>query len=109
MGLLRRIAPDVKIIVGGPEVRWAQEPLRDADVLIRGEAEVTFPLVCADLLAGLEVPALLDAQQPELEELNLPYERIIAMKTSLIASSQWKHPEAVLSDASSACHRGRKR
>ncbi|HEX3135840.1 MAG TPA: cobalamin-dependent protein, partial [Planctomycetota bacterium] len=55
VGILRQVAPDVRIVIGGPEVthEHADEPLAAAcDVLITGEADLTFRQVCDDLLAG---------------------------------------------------------
>ena len=43
IALLKRIDPIIRIVIGGPEVRWADEPIYGADVLVRGEGEVVFP------------------------------------------------------------------
>jgi radical SAM superfamily enzyme YgiQ (UPF0313 family) len=76
VGILRRIAPEVRIVLGGPEVsyEYEHEPLVAlADVLITGEADLTFPTVCADLLAGRAVPRVVASAKPEVKALALPY------------------------------------
>ena len=53
VGELKRVRPQVKIILGGPEVSYEtdqQEITRLADYVITGEADLTFPRVCAELL-----------------------------------------------------------
>jgi len=71
--LLKRIKPEIRIVVGGPEVRWAEEPMYGADVLVRGEGEIVFPDICSRLLKGDKVPAIIDGGLPDLDSLNLPY------------------------------------
>ncbi len=62
VGELKRVRPDIKVVLGGPEVSYeteGQEVVRLADHVITGEADLTFPRVCAELLAissELEVP-----------------------------------------------------
>ena len=72
--LLKRISPELRIVVGGPEVRWAEEPINGADVLVRGEGELVFPEICEKLLNGEGVPAIVDGGLPELDSLVLPYD-----------------------------------
>ncbi|HSH68350.1 MAG TPA: DUF4080 domain-containing protein, partial [Deferrisomatales bacterium] len=43
-------------------------------VIVRGEGEVAFPRVCARLLAGEDVPALVDGGLPSLARIHLPYD-----------------------------------
>ena len=75
--LLKQLAPDLPVIVGGPEV--SHEPLRvdfsAADCIIRGEGELTFARLAAGLLSGLvpQLPKRVDAVTPETAELKLPY------------------------------------
>ena len=73
MALLRRVAPEIRIIAGGPEVRWAQEPPLHVDTVIRGEGETVFPELCKSFLNGDTPPPVVDGGLPNLEELNLPY------------------------------------
>ncbi|MFA6543730.1 MAG: DUF4080 domain-containing protein [Limisphaerales bacterium] len=55
VGLLKRIAPEVTVILGGPEVSYEweeQEIVRLADHVITGEADVKFAEVCRRLLSA---------------------------------------------------------
>ena len=74
ISIIKRVAPDVCIIVGGPEVRWAETPPHGADVLIRGEAETVFPGICTRILEGNTVPKVVDGGLPDLTSLVLPYD-----------------------------------
>jgi len=74
IALLKRIKSEIRIIIGGPEVRWAEVPMYGADVLVRGEGETVFPDICGKLLKGEEVPAIIDGGLPELDSLVLPYD-----------------------------------
>jgi radical SAM superfamily enzyme YgiQ (UPF0313 family) len=76
---LRRLRPEVKIILGGPEVSYETEGQRIvelADHVITGEADLKFGAVCAALLngAGAPLPKIIPAELPELAKLKLPYE-----------------------------------
>ena len=76
IGILKKVAPDIQVVIGGPEVshEHAGEPLvAMADVLITGEADLTFRQVCADLLAGTPVPKVVDSPKPDLATVALPY------------------------------------
>ncbi len=55
VSLLKRLAPEVIVILGGPEVSYEweeQEIVRLADHVITGEADVKFAEVCGHLLAA---------------------------------------------------------
>ena len=74
--ILKRVAPDIPIVLGGPEVSY--EPLRvnfdAADYIIRGEAEVAFYTLCRALLQGKAVETrIIDAGTVALDALELPY------------------------------------
>lgn len=75
--LLKALRPDIKIILGGPEVSYEtqQQVLTSlADVVITGEGEVTFPKVCATLLAGEAWPHhVVPGELPDVNQLVLPY------------------------------------
>jgi hypothetical protein len=78
IALLKSIAPDVIVILGGPEVSYETESQRIcalADYVVTGWGDVAFPALCKKLLAG-EVPAqkIVAGGQPELSEIRLPYE-----------------------------------
>lgn len=72
--LLKSINPELKIIIGGPEVRWASAPAYGADVLVRGEAEIVFPDICGKILSGSPVAAVVDGGLPDLDSIVLPYD-----------------------------------
>ncbi|MFN8606920.1 MAG: DUF4080 domain-containing protein [Vulcanimicrobiota bacterium] len=75
--ILKKVAPEVAIVVGGPEVsyEWAdQEIVARADYLITHEGERAFRNLAEQILAG-ETPAakVIAGGQPPLEDLILPY------------------------------------
>ena len=75
---LRALAPQVRIVLGGPEVSHdgqQQEIVQLADVVICGEADLVFPQVCQTLLDGREPSKrILSAPLPELGQVVMPYE-----------------------------------
>lgn len=78
VALLKRIRPDLRVVLGGPEVSYEteeQELARLADCVITGEADLAFAEVCRALLAGADPPAkVLAAPLPDLARLRLPYD-----------------------------------
>ncbi len=77
VALLKKIAPDVHIILGGPEVSHHPDvpPVTDlADYIISGAGEVNFPILCQQLL-DQQAPQqkFIDADTIQLEQLTLPY------------------------------------
>src|SRR5689334_21800017 len=75
---IRRVAPEVAIILGGPEVsyEWETQPIVElADYVITGEADLKFAEVCGQLLRG-EKPAtkIIPAELPDVARLALPYD-----------------------------------
>lgn len=95
---IKRIRPDVIVVLGGPEVSYetaTQEIVRLADHVITGEADLKFAELCRVLLdgrAGSPLPAvvaeserrarsdapyppkIIPAELPEFSRLALPYE-----------------------------------
>lgn len=75
--VLRKIAPEVILILGGPEVSYETEQqaiCQAADYVITGEADLKFAEVCRDLLEGRSPGAKVIASPlPELGQLELPY------------------------------------
>ncbi len=76
--LLKKIAPDVKVVIGGPEVSHElelQPIVTAADYVVIGEGEEAFAKLCAAVLAG-EAPSVKAHRGglPDLTLLPLPYE-----------------------------------
>jgi radical SAM superfamily enzyme YgiQ (UPF0313 family) len=79
--LLKALAPQIKIAVGGPEVSYEtdqQEICRLADHVITGWGDVSFAQLCTTLLDGTPtqravLPKIIAGIQPPLEDLALPY------------------------------------
>jgi radical SAM superfamily enzyme YgiQ (UPF0313 family) len=77
---LKRLRPELKIILGGPEVSYeteSQEIVRLADHVITGEGDLKFAEVCRALLpgadAGAPLPRIIPAELPDFSRLELPY------------------------------------
>ena len=75
---LKRLRPDLIIILGGPEVSYeteGQEIVRLADYVITGEADLKFAEVCRAILGGEAAwPKIIAAPPPDFSQLALPYE-----------------------------------
>jgi radical SAM superfamily enzyme YgiQ (UPF0313 family) len=74
---IKRVAPHVTVVLGGPEVSYEIEtqPIVElADYVITGEADLKFGELCAQLLRG-ETPGakVIPAELPEVSKLALPY------------------------------------
>jgi radical SAM superfamily enzyme YgiQ (UPF0313 family) len=81
-GILKRLAPELRLVIGGPEVSYEADDLplvRLADHVIHGEADLAFRDLCAALLApdadqSPRPPKTIDAPPPDLAALALPYD-----------------------------------
>ncbi len=80
---IKRISPEIKIILGGPEVSYETEGqpiVQLADHVITGEADLKFAEVCRTLLGGSqglslqELPKIISAPVPEFSRITLPYD-----------------------------------
>jgi hypothetical protein len=75
--LLKAQRPDIKIILGGPEVSHevdGQEIVALADHVITGWGDVSFPKLCRALLHGSKpLMKIIQGEQPPLEQIALPY------------------------------------
>ena len=88
---IKRVRPDVIIILGGPEVSYEtelQSIVQLADYVITGEADLKFAEVCNELLNSradsplpsaartecAPYPKVIPAPLPEFSQLKLPYE-----------------------------------
>lgn len=76
--IIKRVAPKVVIVVGGPEVshETKSQPLVElVDFVITGEADYAFGDLCGDILNGqTPVSKTIHAAPVELDSLALPYE-----------------------------------
>ena len=98
VSVIKRLRPDITIVLGGPEVSYELEPqsiVQLADHVITGEADLKFAEVCRALLerrpparrngvrapagAGSEIgapalPKVIAAEPPDFSQLVLPYD-----------------------------------
>lgn len=78
IAIIKRVRPDVTVILGGPEVSYEVETqpiVHLADHVITGEADLKFAEVCSDLLAGTKLASkVIPAELPEFSQLALPYD-----------------------------------
>jgi radical SAM superfamily enzyme YgiQ (UPF0313 family) len=75
---LKAQRPDIKIILGGPEVSHEtleQEIVQVSDHVITGWGDVSFPKLCRALLHGPKpLMKVIAGEQPPLSEIALPYD-----------------------------------
>ncbi len=75
---LKRLRPELTVIIGGPEVSYEveeQEITRVADYVITGEGDLAFADVSKRLLSGVKPPQkIIPAPLPEFRQLALPYD-----------------------------------
>lgn len=78
VAVLKKLQPDVTVILGGPEVSFETENqtvVSLADYVITGEADLTFPEVCLRILKGDRPAAkIIPAPLPDFQRLVLPYD-----------------------------------
>lgn len=77
VALLKKVAPQVTVVLGGPEVSYETEHQRIcalADYVVTGWGDVTFPKLAQDILNGA-APAqkVIAGEQPPLANVALPY------------------------------------
>lgn len=73
---LRAARPDIRIVLGGPEVSHEVEDQAItalADHVITGWGDLSFAELCRALRAGQPMPRIIPGRQPPLEQLALPY------------------------------------
>lgn len=77
IGLLKQIAPQVKLIVGGPEVSFPNDQpdlVNRVDYVITGPGEDSFYQLCAQLLADKQpLNHVIAGEAKPLNQLTLPY------------------------------------
>ncbi|WP_019142242.1 B12-binding domain-containing radical SAM protein [Noviherbaspirillum massiliense] len=96
VALLKRVAPQVAIVLGGPEVSYEtqeQEIVRLADYVVTGWGDVTFPELCRQILTGPKPLMKIHAgAQPPLVDIRLPYslytDEDIAHRTLYVEASR---------------------
>ena len=75
---LKRLRPELMVIIGGPEVSYEcdeQEIVRLADYVITGEGDLAFAEACGQILSGNRLDAKnVPAPLPDFDRLTLPYE-----------------------------------
>jgi len=75
--LLKQTRPDIKIVLGGPEVshEWETQPIVAlADHLITGWGDVSFPKLCRALIHGPQpLMKVIAGEQPPLDQIVMPY------------------------------------
>ncbi len=96
VAMLKRVAPQVVIVLGGPEVSYEpaeQTIVQLADYLITGWGDVTFPKLCGEILNGPRPLMKTHAGvQPPLAEIAMPYahysDHDIAHRTIYVEASR---------------------
>jgi len=77
VAMLKRVAPGVTIVLGGPEVSHEtdkQEIVRLADYVVTGWGDITFPKLCGEILDGPKPLMKIHAGvQPPMADIQLPY------------------------------------
>jgi radical SAM superfamily enzyme YgiQ (UPF0313 family) len=77
VAMLKVVAPEVVVVLGGPEVSYETEAQRIcalADHVVTGWGDVTFPALVRQILDGPKpLMKVLPGAQPPLDELILPY------------------------------------
>jgi hypothetical protein len=96
VAMLKRVAPEVKIVLGGPEVSYEpeqQEIVKLADYLITGWGDVTFAALCRQIINGPQPLMKIHAGvQAQLSDIALPYalytDEDIAHRTMYVEASR---------------------
>lgn len=96
VAMLKRVAPQVVIVLGGPEVSYEpneQAIVQLADYLVTGWGDITFPQLCRQILNGPQPLMKIHAGvQPKLAEIALPYalysDEDIAHRTLYVEASR---------------------
>ncbi|MCE3606961.1 DUF4080 domain-containing protein [Massilia sp. P8910] len=96
VAMLKRVAPQVVIVLGGPEV--SHEPgeqaiVQMADYLVTGWGDVTFPKLCGEILHGPKPLMKIHAGvQPPMADIAMPYsfytDNDIANRTLYVEASR---------------------
>lgn len=75
--LLKTVAPEIRIVLGGPEVSYETQQqviVQLADYVITGSGEVSFQRLCEQLLNGQQpLNKVIPGEQVPLQQLQAPY------------------------------------
>jgi len=77
IALIKKVQPEIKIIIGGPEVSYEFQDTRIfelCDHLITGQADFEFNRLCESLLSGTPPSKVTSADTPAVKDLALPYD-----------------------------------
>lgn len=78
VSLLKVIAPEIKIVLGGPEVSYETEQqaiVANADYVLTGPADLSFYQLCKDIINDAPLDRkILNSKPVELKELASPYQ-----------------------------------
>ncbi|HZW13671.1 MAG TPA: DUF4080 domain-containing protein [Noviherbaspirillum sp.] len=96
VAVLKRVAPEVTVVLGGPEVSHEtqeQAIVQMADYVVTGWGDVTFPSLCRQILNGPKPLMKIHAGvQPPMADIKLPYayytEQDIAHRTLYVEASR---------------------
>jgi hypothetical protein len=95
VGLLKQVAPEVIVVLGGPEVSYEYEGqaiFQSADYLICGPGDLAFAELCRQLLKGDRPSKVIQGGQPPLEAIRMPYgeydDRDIAHRVLYVEASR---------------------
>ena len=96
VGLLKLLAPEIVIILGGPEVSYEfgeQAVVKQADYVVTGWGDITFPKLCDAVLHGPRPLMKIHAgEQPPVDQIALPYalysDEDIAHRTLYVEASR---------------------
>jgi hypothetical protein len=73
--ILKKVAPNIIIVLGGPEVTYT--PFRVdfslADFIVAGEGDEAFYKLCKNIKDNIATKKMIPQTMPNLKELNLPY------------------------------------
>ena len=96
VAMLKRVAPQVTLVLGGPEVSFEsheQQIVLLADYLVTGWGDVTFPKLCGEIIHGPKPLMKIHAGvQPPMADITLPYalytDQDIAHRTLYVEASR---------------------
>lgn len=76
ISIIKKVAPQITVIVGGPEVSYeseTQEITKLSDFVVKGEADFLFRDLCRDILANRSREKFISAILPDIQKIKSPY------------------------------------